>query len=295
MHIDENGMLDIQPNDLIGQSVAILGIKGSGKSNTAAVLMEEMLAAGIPICVVDIAGEYWTLKEMFPKVTVIGRSTETTVDVALTRRNIAEVACTSYTNGASVVLDISGFRAEKSKKTDEESDDWELRENVLLEYFREIRKQALGHRIPCVIFLEEAHNWMPQRGVTAVSGVLTTIAAEDRKRGLSLVMVSQRSARLNKDVLTQADISFLHRVRHPADLKVYIDMVPRPPRRVRDLVNALDIGTALILKKEKVLRYQIRLRKTRDVGFTPTLKHVPSQQLSLLDHLEAKGGKLRSV
>ena len=86
MNIDNmtENLLSLEAADLIGQSVAVLGIKGSGKSNTAAVLMEELLIAGIPICVVDIAGEYYTLKDEFPHVAIIGRSYETKVDVQLT-------------------------------------------------------------------------------------------------------------------------------------------------------------------------------------------------------------------
>ena len=47
------------------------------------------------------------------------------------------------------------------------------------------------------------------------------IATEGRKRGLGIVMVGQRSARIDKDVLSQAGILMLHRVRHPADMGVY--------------------------------------------------------------------------
>jgi len=54
-----------------------------------------------------------------------------------------------------------------------------------------------------------------------VSDVLVMIATEGRKRGLGIVMVGQRSARIDKDVLSQAGILMLHRVRHPADMGVY--------------------------------------------------------------------------
>ena len=47
MNIDVNRMLKIGVDELLGESVAVLGIKGSGKSNTAAVLAEELLSAGV--------------------------------------------------------------------------------------------------------------------------------------------------------------------------------------------------------------------------------------------------------
>lgn len=272
MNIDTHGLLTLTADDLIGQSVAILGIKGSGKSNTAAVLIEELLTAGVPICVVDIAGEYHTLRDQFPHVAVIGRGLHHDVQIKLTTANTAQIAETAYRHGSPVVLDISGVPSD-------------LREGVLLDYFRAIWPLAAVHRIPLVIFLEEAHNWIPQTGKTAVSDLFIDIAAEGRKRGLSLVMVGQRSTRIHKDTLTQADIAFLHRVRHPTDLKVYIEMIPRLPRKVRDMVNELRVGQALVLMDERVLRCQIRPRHTMHVGYTPSLADVP-KQLPLLKALE---------
>lgn len=273
MQIDLHGLLSIQAHDLIGQSVAVLGIKGSGKSNTAAVLMEELLAAGVPICVVDIAGEYWTLRERFEHVTVIGRALQLSrTQVPLNSSNTADVAETAYLAGAPVVIDLSGVPSH-------------AREELLLSYFSRVWTLAAVHRIPLVIFLEEAHNWVPQRAQTDLSRLFIDYAAEGRKRGVSLVMIGQRSARIDKDTLTQADIAFLHRVRHPIDLKVYQDMIPRQPRHVRDMVNRLRVGDALVLLGEDVLRVRVRERHTRHVGATPTAASIPAVQRSLLDLL----------
>lgn len=287
MQLDTIGMLEIPAASLIGQSVAILGIKGSGKSNTAAVLMEELLAAGIPICVVDIAGEYHTLKEKFENISVVGKSLKADIDVPLSPDNARDIAEKIYTNGFSSVVDISGLRSAPSKR--ESGDVTVYREDLLEPFFDEIWHLAARLEIPTVIFLEEAHNWIPQsRGSTpSLRNLFVDIAAEGRKRGLSLIMIGQRSARIHKDTLTQADIAFLHRVRHPTDLKVYTDMIPRAPRWVRDRVYKLKNGEALVLHNDQVLRPQMRLRVTRHVGSTPTMANIPqSAQLSLLDFLD---------
>ncbi|MCA9913330.1 MAG: DUF87 domain-containing protein, partial [Anaerolineae bacterium] len=271
MNIDTLELLQLTSNRLIGQSVAILGIKGSGKSNTAAVLMEELLDAGIPVTIVDIAGEYHSLKANYPHITVIGRSIYgDVVEIPLTRENTEQVAATAYTNGSSVVIDVSGVYEEDS------------RDQLLAIYFGTVWRQALQRRIPAVIFLEEAHNYIPQRGRTGVRDLFTRIAAEGRQWGLSLVIVSQRSARIDKDVLTQADIAFMHKVRHPTDMKLYTDIIPRQARWVRERVNGLKAGEALVLVGDQVLRCQMRLRHTQHVGATPTMKNLP-QQLPLFD------------
>lgn len=272
MIVDRQGLLSIQASHIIGESVAVLGIKGSGKSNTAAVLMEELLKAGVPICVVDIAGEYHTLKDDYPNVAVVGVSIETNVDVCLSLSNAQQIAELAYANGSPVVIDISGVPAES-------------RDELLHSYFTAIWRVSAVMRIPLVIFLEEAHNWVPQRGTSPLKNTFIDIASEGRKRGLSLVLVGQRSARIDKDTLTQAGIAFLHKVRHPTDLKVYTEIIPRPRRWVIERVNKLKTGVALVLIGDKVIRSEIRLRETRHVGDTPSLSAVPQQQLSLLELL----------
>jgi DNA helicase HerA-like ATPase len=274
MFIDTQEILSfLTSEDFIGQSVAVLGIKGSGKSNTAAVLMEELLTAGVPILVVDIAGEYYTLRDKFEQVTVVGRSIDAEVQVVITQNNVHKVAATAYGNGRSVVLDVSGVPSE-------------ARDDILWEYFGEVWRQSARLRIPLVIFLEEAHNWMPQVGRSPLKDTLINIATEGRKRGLSLVQIGQRSTRIAKDTLTQADVAFLHKVRHPTDMRVYMELIPRPPRWVKERINSLKSGEAVVLVRDKVLRCQMRLRHTSHPGSTPTMANIPAQQLSLLELLD---------
>lgn len=274
MNIDVAGVLPLSAESFVGQSVAVLGIKGSGKSNTAAVLMEELLFHNVPICVVDIAGEYYSLKSHYPQVVTAGHSHTHRVDVTIAPSTpVAGLAEKIYTNGGSVVLDVSRMMSEE-------------REEILRGYFNAVWELSLVHRIPLVIFLEEAHNWVPQGRQTAVKGTFSAIANEGRKRGLSLVVISTRSAGVDKSVLTQADIAFLHRVRFPADLRVYTDMIPRPPAWTRERVNALKVGQSLALIGEQVLKCTIRPRATQHVGATPTLANVPARQMPLLELLK---------
>ncbi len=80
MDIDTDRKLNLDASAFIGQRVAVLGISGSGKTNTAAVLVEE-LRPHTPMTIVDIEGEMWGLKEKFDWL-VAGRSTN--ADVLLT-------------------------------------------------------------------------------------------------------------------------------------------------------------------------------------------------------------------
>lgn len=265
MKIDEFSLLPLKADDFLGQSVAVLGIKGSGKSNTAAVLAEELLTANVPLCIVDVAGEYAGLKERFEIFSVGCSLQPETLDAKLSVERSAAAARRSYERGVSVILDVSGYSRQ-------------AREYFLAEYMTTVWNLAQTLRHPYTLFLEEAHNYIPQSGQTAVTNVLTDIACEGRKRGLGIVMIGQRSARIDKNVLAQADILFLHRVRHPADMSVYYDLIPRERKKVQDMVARLKVGDAIVLFGEEVQRHTIRLRYTPHWGYTPSMKDLPEQR-----------------
>ena len=51
--LDVSRDLDLDLEEIIGQCVAILGIRGSGKSNTAGVIFEELLRHRYPMSIAD--------------------------------------------------------------------------------------------------------------------------------------------------------------------------------------------------------------------------------------------------
>lgn len=256
MQIDTQNTLGLSINDFTGESAAILGIKGSGKSNSSAVIAEEMLAAGMPMCIVDIAGEYYGLRERFA-VLVAGRGPN--VDVQITPDHGPALAEFSLRQGVPIILDLGDIKPGE-------------RFDLLSKFFETLWTVAGEVRKPYMIFVEEARNFIPQSGVTPVKDQLVQIASEGRKRGLGIVLVGQRSSAIDKNVLTQAGILVLHRVRHPTDVNVYQDILPLPRGEVKEAVNALATGEAMIVKPNgDVARACIRVRHTFHAGYTPTL------------------------
>jgi DNA helicase HerA-like ATPase len=54
------------PIDVAGQTIALLGIRGSGKTNTAGVIAEELLDHNHPIVVIDPTDAWWGLRSGYP-------------------------------------------------------------------------------------------------------------------------------------------------------------------------------------------------------------------------------------
>jgi len=267
--------LKLTLNDVIGKCIAILGIRGSGKTNTATVLVEELLSKNVPLSIVDIDGEYWGLQEKYDIVR-IGASDDADISLTLDemdKASIMNLASTlaelSLKEAIPLILDLGEFIGQSI-------------DLFLLAFSRTLWEVSRKVRRPYFIIIEEAHEFIPQGPRTPLKEYLTRIALRGRKRGLGLILVSQRSAKVDKDVLTQAELLFLHKVVHPADLRVYKELLPLSSSEVYAIVPKLKVGEALFYYQGKVRKIRIRRQKTFHAGYTPM-------------HIARKSTKIRNL
>jgi len=282
LQISKDLQLDLE--DIIGQCIAILGIRGSGKSNTAGVIFEELLRNNYPLSIIDIDGEYFGLKEKYEILVVgTGEGVEIEVDPGCAR----EVAEISMEKNVPVVVDLSGFLSEE-------------RTQFLQEYLTSLWTLAGKLRRPYIIGIEEAHEFIPQAVRGPVKELVTRVALRGRKRGLGAIIISQRSAKVEKDVLSQAGMLFLHRVVHEADMRVYSEILPWRKTEVKEIITGLETGDCVFVNGDSVLPIYVRERETFHAGFTPSLDVVVTPELrqvsqSIIEVLERakKDGKGR--
>jgi hypothetical protein len=273
--------LDLDLEEIIGQCIAILGIRGSGKSNTAGVIFEELLRNNYPMSIVDIEGEYFGLKENY-EVLVVG--TGEGVEIEIDAESAGEIARVSMEQNVPVVLDLSGFLADE-------------RTELLKAYLSSLWDLAGRLRRPYVIGIEEAHEFIPQGVKTELKELIARIALRGRKRGLGGIIVSQRSAKVDKDVLSQAGILFLHRVVHEVDMRVYGELLPWRKAEVKEIVGSLETGDCIHINGDTIRPIYVRERTTFHGGFTPSLEVVATPELkqvsaSIIEAIErARGGK----
>ncbi len=273
--------LNLNLEDLIGQCIAILGIRGSGKSNTAGVIFEELLENNYPLSIVDIEGEYFGLKEKY-EVLVVGKGEG--VEIEIDAHCAPEIAQVSMEQNVPVVLDLSGFLSEE-------------RTELLKAYLSALWNLAGTLRKPYMIGIEEAHEFIPQGVKNELKEMIARIALRGRKRGLGGIVVSQRSAKVDKDVLSQAGMLFLHRVVHEVDMRVYSELLPWRKTEVKEIINSLDTGDCIYVNGDNILPIYVRERSTFHAGFTPSLETVKSPELrsvsaSIIETIEkARVGK----
>lgn len=254
MQIDVEKRLQLKVEEIIGQRIAVLGISGSGKTNTVAVLAEELLPR-LPMTLVDIEGEYYGLKERFDLL-VAGRSEH--AEVPLFKENAAPLAEVSIQRGISIILDLSEYEPEEMQ-------------NILLAYFERLWSLSGSLKTPYEVVIEEAHEFVPQGARTPLKTLLTRFALRGRKRGIGVILASQRSAKVDKDLLTQANFLILHHVVHPVDIGVYKDLIPLPAKEVETQVRELVPGEVFVVHGKDITRTQMRWRDTFHAGATPSL------------------------
>jgi len=123
-------------------------------------------------------------------------------------------------------------------------------------------------KIPELFFLvEEAHNFCPERGFgdALSSSVLRTIASEGRKFGFRLGVVSQRPARIDKNVLSQCNTQVILKVTNPNDLRAISHSIEGFTSGMEGEIRQLPIGHALVVGDcvEQPITVEIRVRETK--------------------------------
>ena len=108
----------------------------------------------------------------------------------------------------------------------------------------ELRK--VGKIPPMMLVVEEAHNFCPQQGQVACSKVFRTIASEGRKFGLGLTIITQRAAKVDKNVLSQCNTQIILKVTNPNDLKAIASSIEGLTEGMEEEIQRLPIGSAII-------------------------------------------------
>ena len=121
---------------------------------------------------------------------------------------------------------------------------------------------------PMMMVLEEAHNYCPQNEGTLCKKILTTIASEGRKFGLGLMVISQRPAKIDKNVLSQCGTQIILKVTNPNDLKAIAASIEGLTGGMEQDIPGLPIGTAMVVGAgiQTPMLVDVRPRESRHGG-----------------------------
>lgn len=253
------------PLDAVSRTFGILAVRGAGKSNTAAVMAEEMFAAGLPFVVIDPVGSWYGLRSSADgtraglSIPIFGGKHG---DVPLERGAGELLADLVVEKRLTCVLDLSRFDSEADKKA------------FLLAFAKRL---YLKNENPLHLFLEEADDYIPQSPMGDEKLLLRAwenIVRRGRARGLGMTLITQRSAAVAKMVLTQVETLFAMRTTGPQDIAAIEAWVKyhQVGKDVLSTLASLEDGEAWVWSPhylKTMSRHQIRRRQTFDSGATP--------------------------
>lgn len=197
------------PEAALGQHIAVLGKTRSGKSSVMRGLVEGLLDAEKPVCIVDPKGDWWGLKSSadgkragYPVVIFGGEH----ADVPINQHAGAHVAELVATGNRPCIIDLGGWMVGE-------------RTRFWIEFASALFKQTRGMRW---LVIDEVHNFAPKGKVLDPdSGKAlhwtNRLASEGLGKGLHMIFASQRPQKVHNDTLTSAETLIAMRVLHPSD------------------------------------------------------------------------------
>lgn len=203
------------PINAATKTFAVLGKRGAGKSYTGAVMAEEFYKARIPFVVFDPIDVWWGLrlnrngKDAGLPIVVFGVKH---ADIPLDREMGRQIAKAVVTENVSCVISTYGMPKVAER-------------HLIAEFSEEIMNI---NNTPRHIFVEEAHEYVPQRVWGAMGKTFNNVSRlvmMGRNVGLGVTLLNQRAATVNKDVLTQLDTLICMRSVGPQDRRALQDWV----------------------------------------------------------------------
>jgi hypothetical protein len=201
------------PLDVVTQTIAVLAKRRAGKSYTMRRLTEQLFKAGQQIVMVDPKGDQWGIRSAAdgkaPGLPIVILGGERG-DVPLESGGGEVVAKLVVEERVGVLLDLSLFRKHEVATF----------MTAFLENLYRLKAREV-YRTPMMLVIDEADAiapQKPQKGEERMLGAAEDIVRRGGQRGIGCVLVTQRSAVLNKNVLTQAQMLVALRTIAPQDL-----------------------------------------------------------------------------
>lgn len=288
------------PLDTVVQRKTIVAKNRVGKSNTGCVYVEEVHKAGVQTIIIDPKGDWYGIRssadgkgEGLPFLVMGGDHGDVPLEPS------AGKVLGDYlgSNHVDVVLDVSDFSKGELARFG-------------ADFFEALYVARKKNRTPLDLVVEEAEDFAPQQIFDRTSsieqsrclGALIKIAKKAGFLGIGLLLIAQRTASLNKNVLSQSDGLIIMRTTAPQDLKAidaWLENQSDEEREhVKKTIQTLPTGTAIVWFPELGLfkQVQVRRRETFDAGFTPKVGETKTEpKVKAKVDLERLMGSLKDV
>jgi len=256
--------VSVSAHELVTGRTCVIAQSGAGKSWTISVICEQLLKHNLPFCIIDTEGEYYSLKQAFNILWIGGKKS----DIELNKVDMKKLAEKIVTDSIPVILDVSDVIEEKE---------------VVAEFTKYLYEAEDHMRKPYLLIVEEADKFIPQSKEAMKQ--IEEIARRGRKRGLGLIIATQRPALVNKNTLSQCSNQLIGKLTTENDLQA-VNLFFGSRKQLEEIPE-LGPGEFFVMgnisKKKKV---KIRNKVTKHTSATPKLVKKKYKKISYKDILK---------
>jgi len=191
---------------LTSQVVFVTGKRGSGKSWTTGVMMEEMERLKLQFVCFDTLGAHKGLEKLDHVESIKPREDET-IDMNGLVERIAS-------GDKSLIIDLTGCGLAKQQL-------------LIADYCEALIDAKIGHNHNKTLMsiFEECQDYVPQQGKPVSHNAIVRLCKLGRGLGYGCTLVTQRPAACSKEAVSQASIYLTHNVINARDLKALEDQL----------------------------------------------------------------------
>jgi hypothetical protein len=248
MDINIANGVDIDAQLVMTGRGCIIGQSGSGKSYLVGVITEELCRLNLPFCLIDTEGEYSRLKDAFQIITVGGSGADLGLSI-----DLSEIFKRSISEGIPVILNVA-----------DELDKQKTAEAAL----RDIYKIEEEVKKPYLVIIEEADKFAPQ-AVRQKPNIIEEMSVRGRKRGIGLVVATQRPASISKNVLAQCSYGFIGKLVIDNDIKAVVTLLGERGKAERLAKHRIGEFTSFGIGYEE--SFTVKQRTMEHGGSTPPI------------------------
>ena len=197
------------PAQAITEVLFVAGKRGSGKSWTAGVMMEEIQRLGLQFVTFDALDAHVGLGAL-PNVEVLRPELGRTINMAGLVAKLAQPGVQK-----SLIINLGHLPLAKQQE-------------LVADYCTALLEAGPTFRDnnkPIMTFLEECQDLVPQVGRPTSFDPIVRLCKRGRAMGFGATLISQRPAGVNKEALSQASIYLVHNVINHRDLKALDDQL----------------------------------------------------------------------
>ena len=267
--LETNRNLELDLKKLVNGRTFISAMTDGGKSYAIRKIVEEVFGK-IGIIILDPEGEYSSLRELYPFL-IIGKDIPLEVESAeflaeqILKENISVIFDFSTTD----VIDQQQFTSRFINK--------------FMELETKLKKSYL-------VIVEEADEFSPEKGTFKAESLqsIINIAKKGRKRGIGLIIATQRPAFVSKMVISQCRNKLIGHTEWTGDLKVIKDFLQIEEEVIKK-ISRLNQGEFYFdgeFIKEKTFA-KVGEVKTKHTGETPNIIPTTTKEIkTIIDRLK---------